>query len=240
MRASAPAASRTAATRCSSRSGASPTFTLNTVIPRSRAARVSAASFSGVSQPHEMTSVSPSLARPPSKVAERPPHRLALQVPERHLQAGSRRLVTHGEQLAVPAAHDRLDVEGIPADDRRPQVLTDHVSYRPQGVAGEFVGRARLADAHDAFVRLHPDQIARTGGERRRGDDERLPVLQLKRVDVHGGDLHDGSLPAAARVYRTRPAAETPARGRAGIGLPPTGECRILRSPDTSGTCVGH
>src|SRR5665647_1250490 len=40
MRACAPAASRTAATRCSSRSGRSPTLILNTVMPSARMARI--------------------------------------------------------------------------------------------------------------------------------------------------------------------------------------------------------
>ncbi len=67
MRASGPAASRTAATRCSSRSGASPTLILNTVTDSARKARVFRASASGVSHPKATTSVSPSRERPPMR-----------------------------------------------------------------------------------------------------------------------------------------------------------------------------
>ena len=59
IRASGPAASRTAATRCSSRSGVSPTLILKMWMPRAFILRVSLASASGSSQPNATTSCRP-------------------------------------------------------------------------------------------------------------------------------------------------------------------------------------
>ena len=148
MRASGPAASRTAATRCSSRSGASPTLILKMWMPSAFIARVLAARVSGSSQPKATTSCRAGRRAAADEVVERPPQRLALEVPERHLDArpappGCRPCTARGPRRGVM----RLDVEGVPADDRRRKVLTDHVLHRPQRLAGELVGRARLADS---------------------------------------------------------------------------------------------
>ena len=67
MRAPGPAVSRTAATRCSSRSGVSPTLILKMWMPRAFIARVSAARASGSSQPNATTSWSAGRARPPMR-----------------------------------------------------------------------------------------------------------------------------------------------------------------------------
>ena len=125
------------------------------------------------------------------EIAERPPERLALQVPERHLEGGAGSLVADRPQLALPAVHDGLEPERVLADHRRAEVLTDHVLDRPERVAGELVGRAGLSVPHESFVGLHAHEIAGARGQRRRGDDEGLLHLELERLHAHGGDLHE-------------------------------------------------
>ena len=148
------------------------------------------------------------------EIVERPPESLALQIPQGHLHGGAGGLVAHREELALPDAVDRLDVEGVPADHRRPEVLADHVLDAPQRLAGELVRRAGLADAGDALVGLHADEVAGAVGHRRRGDHERLLHGQLEGVDVDGGDLHRRG--SASRVLRSSPVY---AMGAAGESL---------------------
>ena len=125
------------------------------------------------------------------QVDHRAAERLALQVPQGHLEPASGCLVADRPQLALPNSDDLLDAEGVAAERRRPKVLADDVGDGPQRLAGELVRRTGLAVADQAFVGLDGDQVARSHRQRRRGDDERGFELQLERLDVYGGDLHD-------------------------------------------------
>ena len=139
---------------------------------------------SGSSHPQAMTSDQAVAGAAADQVVERPPQRLALKVPERHLHAGAGRLIAHHEQLSLPTAQHAFHIEGVATDERRSEVLADDVLHRPQRVACEFKRRTGLAVAYEALVRLHANQVARPGGERRRRDDEGLLVLELQRVNA--------------------------------------------------------
>ena len=165
------------------------------------------------------------------EIVERPPERLALEVPEGHLEPRAGGLIAHRVQLARPAVDDRLKPRGVLADDEGSEILPDHVLHGPQCVTGELVGRTGLADADESLVSLDTHEIARPRGQGRRGDHERFLVGELEGVHADGGDLHvRASTPG---VRHSGPSLRHAPRGRqhATLGLPVRWECRIRCCP---------
>ena len=204
-RASGPAASRTAATRASSRSGRSPVLTLKMVTPSARSAAVLRLSSSGSSQPQAMTSVSVSRVRPPMRSTTERPSAL----PCRSQSAISR----PARAAWLPTVHSSRSQTATISSIRngsRPIVAGPRYSPitscdGPDRLAGELVAGDSLAVADETLVGLDADHVAGAHVERRRGDHERLLELELERLDVDGGHLHRHTSALAGRAAHPTP-----------------------------------
>ena len=129
-------------------------------------------------------------AQPAEQRAHRLAHRLALEIPARHVDGGQcERIDAAGPRVArgAPALRsDRLDLRGIVADDELAQRL-----HRGLERGRERAAEERDADPGEPLIRaeLERDELTRVGG-RGKADDERVVGrrAQHPRGDVR--DLH--------------------------------------------------
>ena len=88
--------------------------------------------------------------QPAQKFVDRDAERLALDVPQRHVEAAQRMNLLAAGRVEVAAIHDLpevLDTRRILTDDHGPELL-------------DRILRAALADPRDALIGLHRDHVA--------------------------------------------------------------------------------